>query len=237
MSLLRTGAAFRNPAMVAILVTLALVLALAEAADGARHAASPPPASEITPQWTMSPDQPLLNDTATNLQQAFTNEMNACERYRAYARLADAEQHPDVARLFRACAEAESIHARRDVQAIAMTGQPARAVLDRISSGTTAQNLQVAIGGERYEVQVWYPALIERARQDRQSMAVRALTLALQTERGHLELLEAALANLPGKPLATAYFVCPYCGRTVRAIEYKKCPGCYTSSARFLKPA
>jgi rubrerythrin len=69
------------------------------------------------------------------------------------------------------------------------------------------------------------------------SMAVRSLTLAVQTERGHLQLLEAALANLGGKPVAATYFVCPYCGRTVETLEYAKCPGCFTSSARFLRPA
>lgn len=237
MTLLRTGGVHPGPAVVAFIVALALVLALAPAVGGAKHEVSPPAAAEDAPQWTMSPDQPLLHDTATNLQQAFTNEMNACERYRAFARIADSENHPDVARLFRACAVAESIHARRDVQAIAMTGQPARAVLDRIASGTTEQNLALAIAGEGYEVQTWYPALIERARQDRQSMAVRSLTLALQTERGHLRLLEAAQANLGAKPLVATYLVCPYCGRTVETIEYPKCPGCFTSAGRFLKPA
>lgn len=230
----RERTAHGRPPTLAILVAFALLAALADSAAAPRR---PLPAEPPPPEWTQVPDAPDVRDTPTNLQAAFTNEMNAYARYSGYERQAIAEGLPAIARLFRACAVAESIHARRDVQAIALTGQPARAVMERLVVGTTAQNLDTAIGCERYEVERWYPALRERALADHMPMAVRSLTLALATERGHLELLERARASLDGAPVASTYFVCPYCGRTVVARPARCCPGCYTAAGRFLRPA
>jgi rubrerythrin len=218
--------------MVFVFLSLALALGLAGIAAGAKKKPVEPQPTPIT-----TPDKPELYDTATNLQAAFSNEMNARERYLAFAKEAVTEGHESVARLFRACAQAESVHARRHVQAIAYTGQPARARLERVAVGTTEDNLRTAINAESYEVSTWYPALIARARADKMSMAVRSCTLALETERGHVHLLSDALANLPGPPVAHLYYVCPYCGRTVDTLNFKKCPGCFTNAGRFLRPA
>lgn len=238
MSLARWGwTPKRRPPTLAIVVALGLVLSVSLAVSAPAGPAKAKQAAEPAETWVQTRDAPVIKDTPANLQAAFTNEMNARERYLAYARQADAEQYPAVARLFRACAKAESIHARRDVQAIALTGQPARALLDRVTCGTTAENLQAAIGSETYEIESWYPALIERARADRQSMAVRSLTLALATERGHVRMMKAALENLEQRPVAGTIYVCPYCGRTTDTLQYRKCPGCYTSAAHFLRPA
>lgn len=234
MTLVRKG---RSAGVLPVAVAACFALGLGLLAAGARgdpgRKANPAPAE---PTWTQARDAPEIRDTPTNLQAAFAGEMNAREGYLAYAKQADAEQYPAIARLFRAFAKAESIHARRTVQAIAMTGQPARAVLDRVNVGMTADNLRAAIADEKYEAEVLYPALIERARADRASMAVRSLTLALGTERGHLALLERARASLAGAPLAGAYVVCPYCGRTSVAPPETCCPGCYTAAGRFLRP-
>ena len=229
----RERTAPRRPPGLAILVALALLAALADSAAAPRRTL---PTEPPLPEWTQVPDAPDVRDTPTNLQAAFTNEMNAYARYSGYERQAAAEGLPAIARLFRACAVAESIHARRDVQAIALTGQPARALLERLVVGTTAQNLETAIGCERYEAEQWYPALRARALADHLPMAVRSLTLALGTERGHLALLERARASLAGAPLAGAYVVCPYCGRTSVAPPETCCPGCYTAAGRFLRP-
>lgn len=222
-----------RPLTLAILVAGGLLVAVATPAAGAAHRM---PAETPPPEWTQVPEPPDVRDTPTNLQGAFTNEMNAYGRYSGYERQAYAEGLPAIARLFRACAVAESVHARRDVQAIALTGQPARAVLEKLVVGTTAQNLETAIGCERYEVDVWYPALRARALADRQPMAVRSLTLALEAERGHLELLTAAQASLGGSALAGSYFVCPFCGHTCEARPVRCCPACFTRASRFLRP-
>ena len=234
MTLVRKG---RSAGVLPVAVAACFALGLGLLAAGARgdpgRKANPAPAE---PTWTQARDAPEIRDTPTNLQAAFAGEMNAREGYLAYAKQADAEQYPAIARLFRAFAKAESIHARRTVQALAMTGQPARAVLDRVNVGMTADNLRAAIADEKYEAEVLYPALIERARADRASMAVRSLTLALATERGHVRLLEKGLEHLEERPVAGTIYVCPYCGRTTDTLDFRKCPGCYTSAGRFLRP-
>ncbi len=226
----RTSA--RRMLAIAVLVALGLmVLAAAPAGRTSRAAPAPP-----EPDTTSVPGTSEIRDTPANLQAAFTNEMNARERYNAFAKQAEADTQPGVARLFRACAKAESVHARRFVQAIAYTGQPARALLERLKVGTTEQNLRAAISLEQYEIDSWYPALLERASADGQGMAVRAITLALGAERTHLALLQDALVKLPERPLYASLYVCPFCGRVVDTLETKHCPGCYTPAGRFLKP-
>jgi len=235
MTLLRQGRPTgRSRAALAACVALGLLLAVPGASsDPAKKAESPTP----EPTWTQTRDLPEIKDTAANLQAVFTGEMNARERYLAYAKQADAEDYPAVGRLFRAFAVAESIHARRTVQAIAMTRQSARAMLERINVGMTADNLREAIAEEKFEAEVYYPALIERARSDRQPMAVRSLTLALATEREHVRMLEKGLEHLEERTVAGTIYVCPYCGRTTDTLDFRKCPGCYTSASRFLRPA
>lgn len=235
MTLVRKGRpGFRPAARVAFCVALGLFLGVAGATGGvAKKAKSPPP----EPTWTQVRDLPEIEDTGSNLQAVFASEMNARERYLAFAKQADAENYPAVGRVFRTFAKAESIHARRTVQSIALTGQPARAVLERIDLGMTADNLRHAIRDETFEAELYYPALIVRARADHQSMAVRSLTLALATEREHVRMLEQALEHLEERPVAATIYVCPYCGRTTDTLDFRKCPGCYTPASRFLRPA
>jgi len=183
----------------------------------------------------VEPAAPVVRDTPTNLQLAFTGEMNAKQRYVAFAERADREGYPGVARLFRACARAEQTHADRHVHAIAWTGREARALLDRLEVGTTAENLKSAIASETYEVTRFYPPLLERARADHQSNAVRSLTFALSAEREHARLLAAALASIDRRPAAFPIYVCPFCGKTVQSLDFKKCPTCFTSAGRFIR--
>jgi rubrerythrin len=192
-----------------------------------RYSAPLPPVVE--------PAAPIVGDTPTNLQAAFTGEMNAKQRYVAFAQRADREGYPGVARLFRACAQAEQVHANEHVHAIAWTGREARAVLERLGVGTTAENLRSAVESETYEVTQFYPALLERARSDHQPMPVRSLTFALSAEREHVGLLTAALASLDRRPPARPIYVCPLCGKTVESLEFRKCPNCFTGAKKFIK--
>lgn len=235
MTLVRKGRrAGRLPPPVAAVVALLMCLGAAGAGGDPGKAPKPAPAEST---WTQTHDAPEVRDTPANLQAMFGGEMNARETYLAYAKQAEAERFPAIGRIFRALARAESVHARRTVQAIALTGQPARAVMERIDLGMTADNLERAISGERYEAEVLYPAWLERARAERQPMAVRALTLALATERQHVQLLERGLEHLEERPAAAVIYVCPGCGRTTEILDTRKCPGCYTSATRFLRPA
>jgi rubrerythrin len=183
----------------------------------------------------VEPAAPIVRDTPTNLQAAFSGEMNAKQRYLAFADRADREGYASVARLFRACARAEQVHADEHVHAIAWAGAEARALLQKMVVGTTAENLRSAIATESYEVTQFYPALLERARADHEPKAVRSLTFALSAEREHLALLTAALASLDRRPAGGPIYVCGLCGKTVEALSFKKCPNCFTGARRFTK--
>jgi rubrerythrin len=153
----------------------------------------------------------------------------------AYAKRADQEGRPGVARLFRACAEAEQAHANRHVHAIAWTGRQARAVLEQVAVGTTEANLRTALSIESWEADHYYPALIERARSEHWPEAVRSMTFALSTERQHVQLLRAALADSAGQAAVGTFWVCPFCGRTVQARDFGHCPTCFTSARKFVQ--
>ncbi len=108
-------------------------------------------------------------------------------------------------------------------------------MLERLVVGTTAENLKAAIESETYEVTQFYPALLERARSERQTKAVRSLTFALSAEREHARLLTAALASLDQRPPAHPIYVCSFCGKTVESLDFRKCPNCFTSAKKFIK--
>jgi rubrerythrin len=200
-------------------------------------AGAAPKKAKATPAVTApsAPAAPEILDTPHNLQTAFTNELNAKQRYDAAAKKADFEGYPAVARLFRACGAAEKIHADRHVEAIAWGGGQAKAILERLWIGTTAENLRTAIDLENYEARELYPAMIARARADRQSQAVRSMTYALATERAHAQLLQSALDHLDRRAAVPNLYVCPCCGMTVESLSFKKCPNCFTSARRFTK--
>jgi len=217
-------------------VIVAILLAAAAATvAGSAVSSTGGSAAKSSASAAAVPVPPVVGDTKTNLQKAFADEMNAKERYANYAKQADREGYAAAAQLFRACAQAEQIHADRHVHAIAVAGGEARVLLDRVYSGTTAENLQAAIQSEDYEVKEFYPALLERAREDLEPDAVRSLTFALSAERDHERLLTAALANLELRPRAYPLYVCSYCGKTVETLDFKKCPNCFTDSRKFIR--
>ena len=213
-------------------IFLGLAAGLATAAAGAEASAMKParPAAPVA-----EAKAPLFTDTRTGLQQAFAIEMNAKERYKLFAAQADREGLPAVAHLFRACAEAEQVHADRHVRAIAVTGGEARVLLDKVYAGTTAENLQVAMQGENYEATEFYPALLERSREEGVPDAVRSVNFALSAEREHERLLGAALAGLEQKPEPKTIYVCSYCGKTVESLDFEKCPNCFTAARKFIR--
>jgi rubrerythrin len=182
-----------------------------------------------------APDTVVVAETPENLRVAFTRAMNAREWYREASGVAVREGHTGVARLFLACSRAQQAEADRHVQAIAWSGGEARAVLDRVTVGTTEDNLREAIAREAFEVETFYPALLARARADRAAMAVRSFAYARATDRGHRALLESALAGLASRESADAFFVCPVCGRTVRVVNFRTCPTCFGPAGRYVK--
>ena len=156
-----------------------------------------------------------MGNTEDNLKEAFAGESQANRRYLFFADKVDEEGNPVIARLFRAAAEAETVHARNHLRA-----------LGDIKS--TRENLKAAIEGEHYEFTEMYPAFIEQAKAEGNQKAEVSFTWANKVEKIHHALYEKALKSLDGgAPLKDEpYFVCQGCGYTVGGEAPEKCPVC-----------
>jgi len=164
--------------------------------------------------------------TLDNLKSAFAGESQANRRYLAFAKKADEEGYSQIARLFRAVAAAETVHANNHFKA-----------MDGVKS--TAENLQAAIAGENYEVVSMYPPMLTEAEAEGDKRAARSFGWALEVEKVHEALYRQALEILgKGKVAAeTEYYVCPVCGYTHEGPMEGRCPVCNTPAERFEKIA
>ena len=162
--------------------------------------------------------------TNENVQAAFAGESQASRKYTYFAEKADAEGLKQVARLFRAAAEAETVHARNHLK-----------VAEGIKS--TKENLAAAIGGEHYEFTEMYPGFIKQADAEGKSQAKRSFDMANQVEKVHHGLFQAALDKVnQGKAVADKpFFVCQVCGNTVEGEAPDKCPVCSAPAKMFKK--
>ena len=165
-----------------------------------------------------------MSKTSDNLQTAFAGESQANRKYLAFAQKADQDGLPGVARLFRAAAAAETIHAINHFKA-----------LDGIRS--TAENLEAAIGGENYEVVSMYPPMLAEAEAAGEKRAARSFNWALEVEKVHEALYrKAAEAVTRGEDAPVVdYYVCPVCGYTHEGPMTDKCPVCGAPPEKFQK--
>lgn len=161
--------------------------------------------------------------TTDNLQAAFAGESQANRKYLAFAKKADDEGKPQVAKLFRAAAEAETVHAHAHLR-----------VLGGIKS--TEENLAEAIEGEGYEFQKMYPEFLKEAESEGNNPAAISIRNALAVEEIHHGLYGKAMeAVKAGSDLeVAAIFVCPVCGNTVEGEAPDKCPICNVPGDRFI---
>jgi rubrerythrin len=162
--------------------------------------------------------------TVENLNEAFAGESQANRRYLAFAKKADEDGFHQVARLFRAAAEAETVHAHAHLR-----------VLGGVKG--TAENLQVAIDGEGYEFREMYPEFLAEAEKEGNKPAEITFKNALAVEEIHHGLYEGALeAVKAGKDLeAASVFVCSVCGNTVFGEPPDVCPICNTPRDKFFE--
>ncbi|MEI6351806.1 MAG: ferritin family protein [Verrucomicrobiota bacterium] len=178
---------------------------------------------------------PDLTETIKNLNTAYRGESNAHQRYATFAKKADEEGFPQVAKLFRAASQSEQIHRDAHKAAIEKLGGVAEQVtLDEVKVGTTRENLEAAIKGESYERDTMYPEFLKKAQADKAEPAVRTFHFAKEVEAGHAKLYQEALDNL-GKNIPTDYFVCTVCGNTVTVLPSKKCPVCHNKRDKYVK--
>jgi rubrerythrin len=159
-----------------------------------------------------------------NLQTAFAGESQANRKYTAFASKAEAEGYPQIARLFRAVAHAETVHALSHFRA-----------MDGV--GSTLENLKTAIAGENYEVTQMYPPFIQEAETAGNRRAATSFDHAWDVEKVHEELYRQALALLEAgeKEEDYEYYVCPVCGYTHKRGAPDRCPVCNTPGSRFEK--
>ncbi len=173
-------------------------------------------------------------ETLSNLQEAFNGETNAAARYLAFAGKADAEGYGPVTSLFRAAARAEQIHAGNHAAVIRGLGaEPAAEICTPVPGGTR-ENLEAAIRGETYELDVMYPRFIARAEAEGSHAAVNTFRLAMEVEGGHARLYTEALNSLEAlRGPGVAYYVGPVCGFTTPSLDSPDCPVCATPGEMF----
>ena len=162
--------------------------------------------------------------TASNLRSAFAGESQAHMRYLIFADKAEQEGFPNVARLFKAIAYAEQVHATNHFKVLKDLGQ-------------TAGNLGAAIGGETYEVEEMYPAFVAVAELQEEKAAVRSSNWALEAEKLHAEMYSAAKAAVEtGKDYDIGpVYICSVCGHTVEGEAPDRCPVCNAKRAKYRK--
>lgn len=162
--------------------------------------------------------------TAENLNAAFAGESQANRKYTAFAKKADQEGFKQVAKLFRAAAEAETLHAHSHLR-----------VMNGIK--TTAENLAVARDGEAYEFQTMYPDFLVEAKAENNRSAIKTFELALAAEKVHFALYQKALeAVKAGKDLTNAaIYICPVCGNVEIGVLPDKCSICGAPKDKFVE--
>ena len=165
-----------------------------------------------------------MSKTQGNLQAAFAGESQANRRYIFFADKAEEDGYPQIARLFRAAAEAETVHARNHFEVMG-------------GIGSTKDSLRAGIMGENYEFMTMYPSFIEQAKSENERRAAISFTHANEVEKIHHGLFQKAFEifgagqDLKDEP----YSVCQVCGNTVAGEAPEKCPVCGAPKGKFKK--
>jgi rubrerythrin len=165
-----------------------------------------------------------MGSSNENMQAAFAGESQANRKYLFFAEQADKEGQPQVARLFRAAAEAETVHARNHLRAMG-------------GIKVTKDNLVSAVNGELHEYKTMYPDFISVAEAEGNQKAKWTFDMANKVEKIHHGLYEAALKSVSAGQVLTGktYHVCQVCGMTVEGEAPEKCPVCNAPRSQFKK--
>jgi rubrerythrin len=163
-----------------------------------------------------------MTKTEDALKAAFAGESQANRKYAAFAAQAEKDGYHQAARLFRAAAEAEAVHAANHLRAL-------KAVK------ATKENLREAITGETHEFKEMYPEMIATARLEGVKDAEQTLSYANAVEEYHARLYHDMLDGLEADKESYPYFICPVCGMTVERKAPEKCPVCGVKSSMFKK--
>jgi rubrerythrin len=166
-----------------------------------------------------------MTKTDENLKAAFAGESQANRRYLAFAKKAEQEGFTQIAKLFKAAAEAETVHALNHLRIIGETK-------------STLENLNTAVSGETFEFSEMYPGYIDTAKQEENKQAAWSFDVANQVEQIHAKLFNKAIDALKNQETIdqVEYYVCGVCGNTVEGSPPDKCPICGSPKEKFFKP-
>ena len=160
--------------------------------------------------------------TKQNLWEAFAGESQANRKYLAFAKRAEQEGLRQVAKLFRATAAAETVHAMSHLR-----------VLEAVRS--TGENLKEALAGEGYEFREMYPGFVTTAMDEGAKAAMLSFSNAMEVEKVHHELYGEALKHVAsGEDMPEEkIFVCRVCGNTIMGEPPEHCPVCNAPREKF----
>jgi len=161
-----------------------------------------------------------MPNTIEFLKEAFAGESQANQKYTAFAFKADKEGFAQAARLFRAAAASEEVHANNHLRA-------------QKAIKSTQENLQAAISGEDLEWAKMYPEMIQTAKDEGNKVAEISFRYANEVEKIHSQLYRKLLGSLSTSEGAFPYYVCPICGNTVEKEAPEVCSICKTSGKLF----
>ena len=160
--------------------------------------------------------------TEQNLRAAFAGESQAHMRYLIFSEKAEKENKKNLARLFKAIAFAEQVHATNHYRALGEIND-------------SSKNLQVGVDGETYEVEEMYPAYNTIAQLQKEQSAIRTTHFALEAEKIHMEMYKKAKEVVDqGKDIEVGdIYICDVCGYTVEGEAPEVCPICGAKKERF----
>lgn len=163
-----------------------------------------------------------MTTTQDNVKEAFAGESQASQKYLVFAKQAERDGFPNVAKLFRTASAAEQTHAEGHLKA-----------MDGI--GSTAENLQSAIHGETYEFTEMYPPMIAQAELD-EHKAQRMFKYAAKAEAAHAAIYKMALEAVQrGEDFSEEFFLCPVCGYIELGAPPENCPVCGAKGKAFIQ--
>jgi rubrerythrin len=162
-----------------------------------------------------------MSKTEQNLWDAFAGESQANRKYLAFAAQAEKEGMPQAAKLFRAAAAAETIHALAHLRVLKVVG-------------STLENLKTAVKGETDEFETMYPAMISEAEAEGNKAARQSFTFANEVEKVHAALYQKAIDTI-GSMVECDYYICKVCGHTHEGHAPEKCPVCGANASAFFK--
>lgn len=167
-----------------------------------------------------------MTKTDENLKSAFAGESQANRLYIAFAKKAEEEGYTQAAKLFKAAAEAETVHALNHIR-----------ITSQVKS--TLDNLGTAVTGETYEYKKMYPDFLAEAKKEDAKQAAWSFDVANKVEQKHAGLFQKALDAMKAKKDAEKvdYYVCSVCGNTVEGTPPEICPICGSPREKFFKPA